>query len=228
MKYVAEPKHVREVSISAAADLGFWEQYLRGQGLVAVERSGKAQLMIVAASMRYMGIAFSEVSFSLLVANPLQPEVPAAFLISAFNSSRFLAWSERLFFHTPYVHACCEVQLDPPTVRVRYLHTSFFEASMQSDREAPAGTGESNQPWEGAVFLPAKNASGPRFYFAKLQGAATTRPFAGAHDHFAIQPSNPHAVFKLLLDSNCVPLQWTVRPDAVHGRSKTFQRFLSR
>jgi hypothetical protein len=222
VQYVAELKHVREVSISGGADFGFWAEHVRGQDLVAVERNGMAQLMIVSASMRYMGVAFSEVTFSLVVANPLDPQMHAVFLISAFNSSRMFAWSERMFFHTPYVHASCDVQLDPPAVRIRRHQTSFFAASMQGEHGAPAQTVESSH-WEGAIFLPMKNVSRKRYYFAKLQGSVMTRPFARAHDQLAIQPFPPHAIFKLLLDSNFVPLQWLVRREGVHGRTKTFR-----
>jgi len=109
VKYIAELEHVREVSIREG-DLQFWQEYLRRHELVPLSRDGRAHILIVAAKMRYMGLPFSEVSFSVEVVNPLNTKVPAAFLISAFNSSRLFAWSERLFFRTPYVHAGCDMQ----------------------------------------------------------------------------------------------------------------------
>ena len=61
IKYLAEPKHVREVSLLGTADLDFWKARLEDEDLTPAERDGKAQLLIVAADMRFMGIRFGAV-----------------------------------------------------------------------------------------------------------------------------------------------------------------------
>jgi hypothetical protein len=67
VKWVAELAHVREVSILGTADLSFWKDRLYRQNLLPAERDGQAQIMIVAAESKYMGIRFQELSFSVLV-----------------------------------------------------------------------------------------------------------------------------------------------------------------
>src|SRR5262245_27736743 len=105
IKWVAELAQVREVSLLGTADLAFWKDRLRKESLVPAEKDGKAQLLIVAADSKFMGFRFRELSFSVLVSRP-EEGLPraAAFLVHAFNSSRLFAFSERVFFSTPYRH----------------------------------------------------------------------------------------------------------------------------
>ena len=220
VKYIAELEHVREVSIACEGDLQFWQDYLRRHELVPLSRDGRAHILIVAAKMRYMGLLFSEVSFSVEVVNPLNTEVPAAFLISAFNSSRLFAWSERLFFRTPYVRAGCDMQLDPPAAWVDDGHARLFEASMGSDTLL-ARAGETIDGWEGVIFLDRQAQRRRRFYFAKLQGGTIKQPFSPDRDRFACKPSSAHPVFEMLVNSRCTPVEWIIRGDALHARSKT-------
>jgi len=49
VKFVAALKGVREVSLLGTADLPYWRQVLAKEGLVATERDGAAQIMVVAA-----------------------------------------------------------------------------------------------------------------------------------------------------------------------------------
>ena len=98
MKYVAALNHVREVSLVGAADFGFWKQRLEKEGLEPQETEGKAQILIVGAEAKFRGIRFRELSFSVMVCGGM-------FLIGAFNSSRFFAFCERVFFSTPYYGA---------------------------------------------------------------------------------------------------------------------------
>ncbi|MDB6031367.1 MAG: hypothetical protein JWM16_1705 [Verrucomicrobiales bacterium] len=46
VRYVAEPKHVEEVSLRGTADLPFWQDRLKREGLVPAERQGRAQVLI--------------------------------------------------------------------------------------------------------------------------------------------------------------------------------------
>lgn len=69
IRYVAEAKHVREVSLVGSADHAFWKERLRAEELFPSERDGRARIMIVGANMRFMGVRFTEVSFSILLSS---------------------------------------------------------------------------------------------------------------------------------------------------------------
>lgn len=56
MKYVAELAHVREVSLPGSADLGFWAERLRGEGLTPVEHAGRARVLVVACDSKFFGV----------------------------------------------------------------------------------------------------------------------------------------------------------------------------
>src|SRR5438874_1002571 len=70
VRWVAELSGVREVSLLGTADLAFWKEQLMKENLVPAENNGRAQLLIVSADMRFMGVRFREVSFSVLVSPP--------------------------------------------------------------------------------------------------------------------------------------------------------------
>ena len=70
MKYVAELAHVREVSLLGSADLGFWAERLRGEGLTPVEHAGRARVLVVACDSKFFGVRFRELSFSVFVRRP--------------------------------------------------------------------------------------------------------------------------------------------------------------
>src|SRR5258707_15344148 len=90
-----------------------------GEGVLApVERCGRENVLIVAAASKFMGVRFSELSFSILVT---QPEAggsrDAAFLVQAFNSCRIFSFCERTFFATPYRHGDVRVAASfPPSI----------------------------------------------------------------------------------------------------------------
>ncbi|HYR28576.1 MAG TPA: hypothetical protein VEU30_08925, partial [Thermoanaerobaculia bacterium] len=95
MKYVAKLRGVLDVTLTGTTDLDYWRTRLPMPPLAV---NGRAQAMVIAAAARFRGIRFCELSMSVAVEG-------GAFLLQAFNSVRFFAWSERTFFHTPYAHA---------------------------------------------------------------------------------------------------------------------------
>src|SRR5689334_268344 len=146
VKYVAALKHVREVSLAGAADFGFWKQRLAKEELEQQEMEGKAQILVVGAEAKFRGIRFRELSFSVTVRGGM-------FLVRAFNSSRFFAFCERVFFSTPYYGA--EVQISaahPAFVRMAEEGEGAFEVKMTEEGRAASSGGEDG--WEGPVFLP--------------------------------------------------------------------------
>src|SRR3712207_6249655 len=105
VKFVAELDQVREVSLLGTANLDYWEDRLRVQDLAPARAGGRARVLIIAASAKFKGLAFREVSFCVLAHRPGEPtSTEASYLIRAFNSSRLLAFFERALFATPYVH----------------------------------------------------------------------------------------------------------------------------
>jgi hypothetical protein len=231
VKFVAALKGVREVSLLGTADLPYWQAALAKEGLAPAGRDGAAQVMVIAADARFRGIAFREVSFSVLVVPPADvPGREAAFLVAAFNSRRLFAFSERLFFSTPYRHADLVVSASAPVaIEVRRRGRLHFAAQMATDAADPAGRASdaAEDGWEGPVFLPAggRGAKAPgRYFVARISGRTHRRAFAESKDSFTIMSSRDDAVFTALRDSGFVPREWAVRVDAAHAKSKTYTR----
>ncbi len=230
-RYAAEVAHVREVSLRGTADLAFWKERLGKENLVPAERNKKAQIMIVGATMRFKGIRFTEISFSVLVAGHEEAAGQGgAFLCQAFNSSRLFAWCERVLFSTPYLHGNCHVSVSPP-ISIQLVKDGglVFRAEMQADsqgpRRQPLRMGE--ETWEGPVFLPSAccgSAAKARFFFAKMKGPTTAYPFSQAVDVLSIASTQEARIFQALFDSGFTGEEWVVREDATHGKSKSYAR----
>src|SRR5438067_2909034 len=172
IQYAAVLPQVREVSLLGTADLAFWKDRLAKEELVPAETNGQAQVLVIAADSKFMGVPFREVSFSVLVSPPTGRVLPGgAFLVRAFNSCRFFAFCERVWFSTPYDHGEVRVSAAAPvSIRLTHRRQELFRAEM-SPRE-PARVGDGG--WHGPVYLPArKNGPGPLF-FARLQGHTRT------------------------------------------------------
>ena len=226
VKYVAELRYVREVSLLGTADLAFWEDRLREEGLAPAEQDGKAQLLVTTADAKFLGVPFREVSFSVLVAGHGQ----AAFLVRAFNSSRLFAFCERAFFSTPYYPGDVRVSATfPASLQLTTGGGAVFRAEMQGDASAPgrgpSRSGEDGR--EGPVFLPGGRRGKGRqgdLFFARLRGHTRAYPFLPSRDAVTIGPTPEGGVLQALVDSHFVGKEWAVRENAEHARSKTYKR----
>src|SRR4051794_16140630 len=107
IKWAAELSHVREVSLLGMADAGLWTERLRQDDLIPEQRDGRAQVMIVAADAKFMGLGFRELSVSILARQASAGDSGGggggeggggAWLAHAWNSRRFFAFCERTFF----------------------------------------------------------------------------------------------------------------------------------
>ena len=230
-RYVAELSGVREVSLRGAAELTFWTERLLKEDLIPANQDGKAELLIVAADMRFMGVRFTEVSFSVRVSMAGQRgRGDAAFLGRAFNSCRLFALCERVFFGTPYYHGDCRVSHSSPiSVRIIKSGGVAFQAGMGADSSSgarePSCTRE--EKWEGAVFLPGSRRGGGgqgHVFFAKMEGLTRVYPFFPEEDSVSIRPSSRTWILQALLDSHFVGKEWSVREDATHAKSGTYKR----
>jgi hypothetical protein len=139
VKCAGELNHVREVSLSGTADLSFWKDRLKNEDLAPAESDGKAQILVVAADSKFKGVKFREVSFSVLVTDPENGKAQeAAFLVQAFNSCRFFAFCERVFFSTPYLHAGARVSAAlSASIQLTLQKEVIFDAGMRTCDSAP-------------------------------------------------------------------------------------------
>jgi hypothetical protein len=222
VRFVAEPKHVREVSLLGTSDFGFWFDYLKAEGLVPVRCDESSQVLVVAAEMVYLGIRFTEVSLSVRVVLAGEGNREGMRLLHAFTSSRVFAWCERTLFATPYSCAECQVSIQCPlSVRVRAKGGFAFRAEMSP--LARAATRAGDETWEGPAFLPPRApASDKRLVFGRFKGHTVVYPFLSG-DSVSLDGSTGGRVLRPLIDSDFSAKEWVVRADATHGRSKTYR-----
>jgi len=231
IRWAATLPHVREVSLLGTADLAFWRDRLREEDLAPLDRDGKAQVMLIAADSKFMGIPFRELSVSVVA----RPETSAdategAYLLRAWNSVRFFAFCERTFFATPYSHGDVRVRASAPAsvrlvVKGKPILTAEMDAATGAPDRPPAPGAQSG--WEGPVYLPgrggAKGGDG-KLFFARLWGRTESLPFLPSRDTFSIDPSQDGGPLQLLADSHFAPREWSIRADATHAKSKTYRR----
>lgn len=231
VKWTAELTHVREVALLGTADLAFWKERLRKEGLLPTESDGQAQLLITAADAKYLGVRFRELSFSVLVSH-LEARSPpdAAYLVRAFNSCRLFAFCERVFFSTPYHYGDVRVSRSlPASIHLFKQGEPVFAAEMGADASGlgrePSRCGEDR--WEGPLFLPDPGGANGResnLFVARLQGYTRRYAFLPGTDTLAISPLPDSEILQMLSDSHFLATEWIVREDATHARSKTYKR----
>jgi hypothetical protein len=209
--YISTITDVREVALAGTADLAYWRERLRGEGLAPLDDDGRASLLLTAIESKFRGIPFRELSISVLLPGG------GAFLAHAFNSSRLLAFAERAFFQTPYHLAQLTVdERHPVSIGVARNGRDLFAARMGSERP-PAG--REDMIFDGPIYLP----GGMKMFFARLSGAAGIFPFE-AVDTVTLTPDSTESIFRRLLESGFAGEEWRVRSGAVHARTKTYNR----
>jgi hypothetical protein len=227
VKWAAQLAHVREVSLLGTADLDFWKERLQKEDLLPSEQDGKARLLVIAADSKFMGLRVRVVSFSVLVSRPgEQTQRDAALLILAFNTIRFFAFCERVFFSTPYSHGDVRVSTAIPTsMQLLKGGEVVFGVAMHADASAPVRepSRSADDGWDGPVFLPARRPGQGNVFFARIRGHTRTYPFRHT-DTLTIKPSQASEILQALVDSHFAPEEWIVREDASHAKSKTYRR----
>lgn len=230
IRWAAQLPNVCEVSLSGTADLGFWTDQLEAEELTPLSDNGRAALSIISAVGRFAGLTFRETSVSVVIEPANGPgQIPAFFLVQAFNSNRFFAWCERVLFATPYEYAAVNIQHQlPSSIQVARQRHVAFVGSMSND----AGLGrlpteERMEQWVGKVLLPSQQSSAkarPKGFFARIAGATRVYPFQEGEDRIELRPFEEDDVFQALLSSSFTPQQWVVRSNATHAKSKTYSR----
>ncbi|MBP6015233.1 MAG: hypothetical protein KA586_00790 [Candidatus Promineofilum sp.] len=207
---------VREVALTATADLAYWAGKLRAERLVPYNDDGRASLLLTAIESTFRGIPFREMSISVLVSD--DGATPAgAYLAHAYNSSRLLTFAERVLLHTPYHLADLIVdERVPARLGVSRGDRVSFTARMNDT--VASGRAE-NMLFDGPIYLP----GGRQVFYARLSGAGHAYPFAAA-DEMKIESDTPEHIFGQLLESDVKGKAWLLRAGAVHARSKTYRR----
>lgn len=222
-KNAAEINNVKEMSLFCTADIIPWSGYLKTFGMAPVEINGKAKILFVASEMEFMKIRFREFAISIFVNSFSENE--AAFLLHAYNSNKFFAWSERKFFSTPYFHA--QILFDPESnsgadICTKKNQVISINNSINKNSRVPKFEGFDR--WEGKVYLPCdyqKNKSRNKWFYAGVSGETKKYDYSGAEDSIILNNDSNEA-FRCLQKSNVTGYEWIIRENAFHSKSKTY------
>ncbi len=220
IKYVVNVPHVQEVSLFGAADVDFWREQLKPEGLAPRADTGRAELTLIAARMQWMGVWFSELSISIA----LSPAAPArAFLLYAFNSIPWFAWAERTFFQTPYYPGQTQLETRAPARMGLSIAGAMSLSAAMTETRAPTWSGM--ETWEGGILLPrrfSRTARAEKVFHARLQGATEIYPFAST-DSLSLAPTSSAPILQQLQASHFTGTEWHLRAEATHAKSETYR-----
>ena len=228
IRWAAQIEGVGELSLLGSADAPYWRSRFAGTSLEVAEVDGRAQILLIAARLRFAGVSFREVSISVFVSRVLHDRMQTgAFLLQTYNSNRLFAFCERTLFSTPYNYGRVDVAAEIPgavTVDVgrRCILDLHFAADSTDGGERPIATGDAG--WEGPVFLPGRRPQDDarRYFAAKLHGLTHASPFLPDRDRCELLPGPTDEAVQSLVDSNFSPRQWSLRANAFHAKSKTY------
>ena len=218
VQYAADLKNVTEVTLHGTADLSFWQAVLDKEGLLPYYETGKVVLLLSAIDAKWRGFKFKEFVIAVGVSNTEDgTSLDGYYLPRAFNSSKLLGFSERVFFKTPYFHGNIRLQNRIPAfIRLRAGSEVILHAEMSIPDTPPM---VEYLEWRGPIFLPNKRGK----FFAILAGEAEIYPFSSEVDTFEINASTHHEIFQQLIESNFTGSVWVLRNNSRHAKSKTYK-----
>jgi hypothetical protein len=228
IKWAAELCNVCDVSVRGLADLEFWTTYLGRYGLTPAERNGNAEIIIIGGAARFHGVAFRELSFAVILSTEQAANCQeAAFLLHSYNSCRFFAFCERVFFSTPYSHANVSLSHSlPASMMLEIAGKEVLRITMGSaELSVRQPTFCGREDWDGAVYLPYdlnRKAKASKLFFSRVQGDARKFSFDESRDTSSIQPSASTDVLAKLVESRFTPYEWITRECSTHAKSKTY------
>jgi hypothetical protein len=219
IEYAADLYNVKEVTLHGTADLSFWEAVLRKEGLFPYQEADKAILLLSAIDAKWRRFKFTEFVIAVGVClNENGTSLDGYYLPHAFNSSKLLAFSERVFFQTPYFQGNIQLQNRlPASIKLWHGTEVLFHAEMSTPEMLPI---VEYLEWKGPIFLPNNRGK----FFAVLAGEAKIYPFSSETDRFELKPSAHHRIFQQLIDSNFAGSVWSLRSNSRHAKSKTYKR----
>ena len=218
VEYAADLYNVKEVTLHGTADLSFWEAVLRKENLLPYQEAGRAVLRLSAIDAKWRGFKFREFGIAVGIChNADEMRLDGYYLPYAFNSSKLLAFSARMFFRTPYFHG--DIRLEnklPASIKLRDRTEILFQARMSIPGTPPV---VEYLEWKGPIFLPNNRGK----YFVVLAGETDLYPFSPETDQFELKPSARHQIFQQLIESNFAGSVWSLRSSARHAKSKTYK-----
>ena len=219
IQYAADLYNVKEVTLHGTADLSFWEAVLRKESLFPYHERDKAILLLSAVDAKWRGFKFREFVIAVgICLNENGTSLDGYYLPHAFNSSRLLAFSERVFFQTPYFHGDLRLENKlPASIKLQDRREVLLDARMSIPNTPPV---VEYLEWEGPIFLPNNRGQ----FFAVLAGEADIYPFSSETDKFELKPSARHRIFQQLIESNFIGSVWSLRSKSRHAKSKTYKR----
>lgn len=224
VKYIATVKGGREVALVGTADFGYWTDALHVERLNPVRINERAEILLSAVALKWMGVRFCELSVAIAVHENDQPSKAGIYLASAFNTSKVFSLFERNWFHTPY--RCAQVKVS--TRKPWSMQLSDGNCTMlQAERHGISAAKVCDTSWEGTIYLPHRGAPAQRrleVFFARLCGATEIAPFERERDVVQFSVSKRDPVIQSLVDSRFTGIEWRVRSNATHARSKTYDR----
>jgi hypothetical protein len=226
-KYIADIKGAREMTLIGAANYEYWQRQLSPEVLVPVKLNNCAEVLLSAVELKWMGVRFRELSVSISVHDANRPSEAGLYLPAAFNTSRVFTFFERNWFHTPYCHAQVDVSTGQPWSIQLADEGSVILQVARSGTTPPNGC---HTLFEGPIYLPSRQAGSRRrfeVFFARLAGETQIVPFDAERDSLQMAESARHPILKMLIESNFTGVQWRVRSNATHARSKTYERGMS-
>ncbi len=216
---------VEEVSLLGTVERSCLEDIFFSHRLTPIMIGDGVGLMVSAASARFMGKPFRELSFSVLVRDEAGIATgDGVFMLHAFNSSRLFAWVERTFFRTPYYSGDLAVSArGTPSVRLKRDERVLLDARPGLSNRMPIRSQDDG--WEGPIHL-WKRAGGDsrRLFFARLWGHTRVYIFDPEVDIFDMSGGIDELPFRWMRDGRFQPREWHIREAAVHSRSKTILR----
>lgn len=224
VKYIAQLKGVRELALFGAADLTWWRDHLASEELEPVEVDGEAQVVVTGLDTKWMGIPFRDVSVVVAARRQTGSPETGVFFACAFNASRFIAGVERWWFHLPYrFRADLHVELgESAAIRLggQPAPDLFAEMGFREASEEPL----QEMGYSGPLFLPqGRDRTRRRWFMVQIQGLTSTFDFDAARDRFEIGSECSDPILAGLRASKFHGVQWHVRRNATHARSKTLQ-----
>lgn len=225
IKIAALVHNVTEVSLLGTADLDYWRKRLEPEQLEPVAAEGKAQLLLIAAEAKFLGLRFRELSFSLLARDVSGlTNLSGSYLIRAYNSRRSFAWIERTFFHTPYYCDDVIVESEPPSFALG-APSRRLAAKLDYSSKNPNEVYELNT-WQGPIFLPRSSGTTTaesKLFFARVWKGRVKIPFDQNGDKFFMNDASetPCAEWQA---SNFSPRTWVCGTEASHAKSKPYTR----
>jgi len=208
--------------VLGSADAGPLTEYLARWGLSPKVSDGKGEVWIILGDMKWKGIRFQELSTSIALEDSAsiaghQP----AFLIHAYNSNRFFAWSERVFFKTPFIAASISLSTQwPLQATVRVGETEVFGLNASDSREPVANGRERDM--ECIAYLPSGSKARPHVFYSALFGSGQIWNWDPSRDELRLGGGSSAPAFELLRASNFVPSQLSARQSCTHQKSKTY------